>query len=48
MSSYEIAWRETVSRVMSHLARVFILERADKALKILDVERLTSLIEPDE
>ena len=39
--------RETVSRVMSHLARVFILERADKALKILDVERLSSLIEPD-
>ena len=39
--------RETVSRVMSHLARVFILERTDKALKILDVERLSSLIEPD-
>ena len=40
--------RETVSRVMSHLARVFILERSDKALKILDVERLSSLVEPDE
>ena len=39
--------RETVSRVMSHLARVFILERTDKALKILDVERLIGLIEPD-
>ncbi len=39
--------RETVSRVMSHLARVLILERADKALKILDVERLSRLIEPD-
>ncbi len=40
--------RETVSRVMSHLARVFIVERAEKALKILDVERLSGLIEPDE
>ena len=40
--------RETVSRVMSHMARVFILERAEKALKILDVERLSSLVEPDE
>lgn len=40
--------RETVSRVMSHLAKVFILERGETALKILDVERLRSLIESDE
>ncbi len=37
--------RETVSRVLSQLARVFILERADKALRILDLERLEDMIE---
>ncbi len=37
--------RETVSRVLSNLARVFILERAAKALRILDVERLEDMIE---
>jgi CRP/FNR family transcriptional regulator, cyclic AMP receptor protein len=37
--------RETVSRVLSNLARVFILERDDKALRILDVVRLKDMIE---
>lgn len=37
--------RETVSRVLSNLARDFILERAGKALRILDVERLEDMIE---
>jgi CRP-like cAMP-binding protein len=37
--------RETVSRVLSNLARVYIPERADKALRILDVERLEDMIE---
>ena len=40
--------RETVSRVMSHLAKVFILERTESAVQILDLERLRSLIEADE
>jgi hypothetical protein len=34
-----------LSRVLSNLARVYILERADKALRILDVERLEDMIE---
>lgn len=38
--------RETVSRVLSHLARVRILERAPGELRVLDVERLNHLIEP--
>ncbi len=37
---------ETVSRVLSHLARVFILERTPGALRVLDLERLNHLIEP--
>ena len=38
--------RETVSRVLSHLSRVRILERTEAALRVLDVERLGHLIEP--
>ena len=38
--------RETVSRVLSHLSRVRILERTATALKVVDVERLSHLIEP--
>ena len=38
--------RETVSRVLSHLARGRILERASDELRVLDIERLNHLIEP--
>ena len=40
--------RETVSRAMSQLARVCILERTETTVKILDLERLRGLIEADE
>lgn len=38
--------RETVSRVLSHLTKVFIIERTSDALKVLDLQRLNDLIEP--
>ncbi|MCH9019086.1 MAG: Crp/Fnr family transcriptional regulator [Proteobacteria bacterium] len=38
--------RETVSRVLSHLARVRILERASDEFRVVDIERLKHLIEP--
>jgi CRP-like cAMP-binding protein len=37
--------RETVSRVLSNLSRIRILERQDKAFRVLDVERLNNMIE---
>ena len=37
--------RETVSRVLSNLTRIQILERESDALRVLDVERLTNMIE---
>ena len=37
--------RETVSRVISNLVRVRIVERAEDTLKVLDLERLANLIE---
>ena len=40
--------RETVSRVLSNLARIRILERGKKALRVLDVDRLTNMIEDSE
>ncbi len=38
--------RETVSRVLSNLARVMIIERTSDALNVLDLRRLNDLIEP--
>lgn len=38
--------RETVSRVLSHLARICIMERTAKELRVLDLDRLKGLIEP--
>ncbi len=38
--------RETVSRVLSHLARVHIVERTKDSLEVLDLQRLRDLIEP--
>ena len=40
--------RETVSRVLSNLSRIRILEREKNALRVLDVDRLTNLIEDSE
>jgi CRP-like cAMP-binding protein len=40
--------RETVSRVLSNLARIRVLEREQKALKVLDVDRLSNMIEASE
>ena len=40
--------RETVSRVLSNLARIRIVERAKKSLRVLDVKRLTNMIEASE
>ena len=40
--------RETVSRVLSNLSRVQIIEREKNALRVLDVDRLTNLIEDSE
>ncbi len=40
--------RETVSRVLSNLARIRILERGKKTLRVLDVIRLSNLIEDSE
>ncbi len=40
--------RETVSRVMSNLSRICILEREKNALRLLDVKRLTNMIEESE
>lgn len=40
--------RETVSRVLSNLSRIRILDREDDAFRVLDVERLTNLIEAGE
>lgn len=40
--------RETVSRVLSNLTRVQILERESDALRVLDVDRLTNMIEDSE
>ncbi len=37
--------RETVSRVLSNLSRIRILDREQDAFRVLDVERLTNLIE---
>lgn len=37
--------RETVSRALSNLSRIRILDREEGALKVLDVERLTNMIE---
>ena len=37
--------RETVSRVLSNLSRIQILERGKDALRVLDVARLTNMIE---
>jgi CRP-like cAMP-binding protein len=38
--------RETVSRVLSHLARICIMERTARELRVLDLDRLKDLIEP--
>lgn len=38
--------RETVSRVLSHLARICIMERTARELRVLDLDRLRGLIEP--
>ena len=40
--------RETVSRILSNLTRIRIVERANKSLRVLDVERLTNMIEAAE
>ena len=40
--------RETVSRILSNLTRIRIVERAKKSLRVLDVERLTNMIEAAE
>ena len=40
--------RETVSRVLSNLSRIRVLEREKKAFRVLDVDRLTNLIEARE
>ena len=37
--------RETVSRVLSNLSRIRILDRGNNAFRVLDVERLTNMIE---
>ncbi len=37
--------RETVSRVLSNLSRIRIFDREQDAFRVLDVERLTNLIE---
>ena len=37
--------RETVSRVLSNLSRIRILDRENNAFRVLDVERLTNMIE---
>ncbi len=40
--------RETVSRVMSNLSRIRIIERKKNALRVLDVKRLSDMIEASE
>lgn len=40
--------RETVSRVMSNLSRIRIIEREKNALRVLDVKRLSDMIEASE
>ena len=40
--------RETVSRVLSNLSRIRILDREDDAFRVLDVDRLTNMIEAGE
>lgn len=40
--------RETVSRVLSNLTRIRIVERAKTSLRVLDVGRLTNMIEAAE
>ena len=40
--------RETVSRILRNLTRIRIVERAKKSLRVLDVERLTNMIEAAE
>lgn len=40
--------RETVSRVMSNLSRIRIIEREKNALRVLDVKRLSNMIEASE
>ena len=40
--------RETVSRVLSNLTRIRIVERAKTSLRVLDVKRLTNMIEAAE
>ena len=40
--------RETVSRVLSNLSRIRIVERAKTSLRVLDVKRLTNMIEAAE
>ena len=40
--------RETVSRVLSNLSRIRIIEREKTLLRVLDVERLTNMIEDTE
>ena len=37
--------RETVSRVLSNLTRIRIIERKKDAFRVLDVKRLTNMIE---
>ena len=40
--------RETVSRVLSNLSRIRILDREDNAFRVLDVERLSDMIDAAE
>lgn len=40
--------RETVSRVLSTLSKIRIIERDKNAIKVIDVERLTNMIEAGE
>ena len=40
--------RETVSRVLSNLSRIRILEREKNALRVLDMKRLSNMIEANE
>lgn len=40
--------RETVSRVMSNLSRIRIIEREKNVLRVLDVKRLSDMIEASE
>lgn len=40
--------RETVSRVMSNLSRIRIIEREKNALRVLNVKRLSNMIEASE